>query len=184
MLLLRLPGVSCPDDDTAMLLDCVLEQDLAPGAKVLDLGTDPGLMAGLLEQAGAEDVSTIDLGRRLGRARLRSRRMRDRFDLVVANVPFLACGVEGRGRLDRICRAAPRLLAEGGALWLVQSELCDPQLTLGHLAGSGLQARIVERGEVAFGPAMWSRAAALRAQGRIGSDQCTEDIVVIRATRS
>ena len=183
MVLLRLPGATCADEDTALLLDCLLAHDLPPGTTVLDLGTEPGLMAGLLEQAGARSTTSLDLCTRRGRARLAGRWWaggRESFDLIVANVPFLA----GAGLLRRIARTAPRRLAEGGTLWLVQSALRDPQATLDALGEAGLEASVVERREVAFGPAMWSRAAALRATGHIGTHQCTEDLVVIRAARA
>lgn len=180
MLLLRLPGASCPDEDTAMLLDCLLEEDLPPEAAVLDLGTEPGLMAELLERAGADVTRTMDLRTRRGRARLHGSwwaGRRESFDLIVANVPFLA----GSDLVTRICRDAPRLLADRGVLWLVHSALLDPQVTIYRLGEACLNAKVMERREVAFGPAMWSRAAALRAEGLIAADQCTEDLVVIRA---
>ena len=60
MLLLNLPGVSCPDDDIALLIDALLEE-FPTDAKVLDLGVAPGAMADLLDRAGAADVVALDL---------------------------------------------------------------------------------------------------------------------------
>lgn len=184
MLLLKLPGVSCPDDDTALLLDSLLEEDLPSGATVLDLGTGRGLMADLLGQAGAAETRVLDLRVRLARARLRGRWWAPplgQFDLVVANVPFLIDGVDAQNLLDRICSDAPRRLAGDGSLWLVHSGLLDPDVGRRRLLEAGLSVEAVEHREVVFGPAMWSRAASLRAAGLIESDQCTENLVVLRA---
>lgn len=182
VLVSKLSGVSCPDDGVAILLDCLLERDLPPGAAVLDLGSEPGLMADLLDGAGvAVTTRTMDLRTRRGRAQLRGRRWagpRESFDVIVADAPFLA----GPETLALICRDAPYLLADHGVLWLVQSALLDPQDSMDRLGDAGLNSQVVERREVAFKPAMWSRAAALRAEGLIGPDQCTEELVVIRAS--
>jgi release factor glutamine methyltransferase len=177
----KLSGVSCPDDGVAILLDCLLERALPLGAAVLDLGSEPGLMADLLERAGVAVTRSMDLRTRRGRAQLRGRRWaarRESFDVIVADAPFLA----GPEAPTLICRDAPYLLADHGVLWLVQSALLDPQDSMDRLGAAGLNSQVVERREVAFRPAMWSRAAALRAEGLIGPDQCTEELVVIRAS--
>lgn len=185
---MRLPGVSCPDDDTALLLDCLLSEDLPPGASVLDLGVNPGQIAELLERAGAGQTKALDLRRRSARTRLRGRpwapRPLGRFDLIVANVPFFVRDADTARLLDRVCRDAPRHLAEDGTLWLVHSGLLDSGIARRLLAEAGLSVEVVECREVSFGPAMWSRAAALRADGLISGDQCTENLFVLRARRS
>lgn len=185
MLLLKLPGVSCPDDDTALLIDALLEE-FRPNARVLDLGVAHGSMAGLLEQAGADDTVALDLRRGWVRQRLRGSWWAPRlgtFDLVVANVPFLCAGLDTQMLLGRICRDAPGRLAEGGALWLVYSGLLDSGAPRRVLEEAGLSVEFVESREVVFGPAMWSRAAALRSAGVIEADQCTENLVLVRARR-
>lgn len=183
MLLLKLPGVSCPDDDTALLIDALLE-DFSPEARVLDVGTAPGAIAWLLEQAGAHDTVALDLRRGSGRRRLCWGRRLGLFDLVVANVPFLSADVDTQGLLDRICRDAPRRLADGGELWLVYSGLLDSGASRRVLEEAGLRVEFVESREVVFGPAMWSRAAALRSAGVIEPDQCTENLMLVRAHKA
>lgn len=187
MLLLKLPGISCPDDDTALLIDALLEEEFPPDARVLDLGVAPGSMAWMLEQAGASDTVAVDLRRGSARRRLRGSRLVPRlgsFDLVVANVPFLCAGLDTQRLLERICRDAPRHLAEGGALWLVYSGLLDSGAARRVMEDAGLGVEFVGSREVVFGPAMWSSAAALRSAGVIDADQCTENLVLVRARRA
>jgi release factor glutamine methyltransferase len=182
-----MPGVTCPDEDTALLLDSLLESGLPPAARVLDLGVRAGQMAEILDRAGAAETLTLDLGRRSGRARLRGSRWAPgtgRFDVVVANVPFRYAGLDTQAMLHRVCRYAPRRLADDGSLWLAHSALLDQGVARRLLNEAGLSVQHVESRTVAFGPAIWSKAAALRAAGVIDADQCTEDIVLLRARRT
>jgi release factor glutamine methyltransferase len=119
------------------------------------------------------------------------------FDLVVANPPYVPgvagvpcgrdrawdAGVDGRAMLDRLCAAAPRLLAPGGVLLLVHSGLCDEDTTLQQLHDGGLKAAVVARAEVPFGPVMRARARRLCELGLVTDDQRTEELVVVRGDR-
>ncbi|MGA5699959.1 HemK2/MTQ2 family protein methyltransferase [Peterkaempfera bronchialis] len=122
------------------------------------------------------------------------------FDAVLANPPYVIragasgpaphsrarawdAGADGRALLDRVCAEAPRLLAPGGLLLLVHSELCGVHTTLAALRAAGLKAAVVDRGPEPFGPVMRARAAALERHGVIGAGQRHEELVVIRADR-
>ncbi len=118
-----------------------------------------------------------------------------RFDLVVSNPPYVPAatgdprgaarawdaGLDGRSIVDRLCAAAPDLLAPGGVLLMVHSALCDTDATLRALRDGGLKAAVVARAEERFGPVMRSRAHWLARRGLITDDQRAEELVVIRA---
>lgn len=121
------------------------------------------------------------------------------FDVVVSNPPYVpaataAVPVRGRARawdaghdgrvvLDRLCSEAPKLLAPGGAVLLVQSALAGVDQTLHHLRGDGLDAHVVASCTHPFGPVLTARAELLEARGLIRPGQRHEDLAVIRATR-
>lgn len=120
-----------------------------------------------------------------------------RFDLILANPPYVPTatdvlrrhritrcwdgGLDGRALLDRICVEGPALLAPGGMMMLVHSAVCDDQVTLNRLAGAGLQAEVLARCTVPFGPVMRVRAAMLETRGLVEPGQCDEELVVIGA---
>lgn len=121
-----------------------------------------------------------------------------RFDLIVSNPPYLPSrragvprrgaarawegGRDGRALLDRICAQAPRHLAPGGSLLLVQSSVCDPQETTRRLGAAGLEVEPVARRRGPPGPLLAARANLLASRGLLaeGGD---EELVVIRAAR-
>jgi release factor glutamine methyltransferase len=119
------------------------------------------------------------------------------FDVIVANPPYVCSadpcppsgshvwngGFTGRAVLDRLCAAAPPLLAPGGTLLLVQSALCGVQHTIDRLRAKGLRATVAARRQEPFGPVMEARAAQLEGRGLIGRGQRYEELVVIRAER-
>lgn len=121
-----------------------------------------------------------------------------RFDLVLANPPYVPgvskvpsrgpsrawdAGTDGRALLDRLCTAAPTLLAPSGTLLMVHSALSGVDATLGALRDGGLKASVVARAEEPFGPVMRARAEELRAQGVLAPEEEHEELVVIRADR-
>ncbi|HEY4277115.1 MAG TPA: HemK2/MTQ2 family protein methyltransferase, partial [Conexibacter sp.] len=170
-----LPGVFRPRSDARLLAAVMSEHDLARNAKALDLFTGSGVLAIAAMHAGARSMTAVDLSRRaVATVRLnalrngvRVRAVRgdlfapvagERFDLIVANPPYLP-GVErlprrgaaraweggrdGRELVDRLCDGARDHLAPGGRLLLVQSSLTGEQATLERLALNGLDAELL-----------------------------------------
>lgn len=127
-----------------------------------------------------------------------------RFDVITANPPYVPCpdrerglaraargarrsgrawnaGEDGRECLDRLCEAAPRLLAPGGVMLIVHSALSGPHRTLGQLREGGLEAEVARRSRKPFGPVLRRRAAWLEERGLIEPGQREEELVVVRA---
>ena len=125
------------------------------------------------------------------------------FDLIVSNPPYVPApngdtgvhpadaapplavdaGVDGRLVLDPLCAHAPALLAEGGALLVVQSEFAGIDQTVSALRGAGLRADVVTRQRIPFGPVMTSRAPWLEETGRLERGRRTETLAVIAGVR-
>lgn len=80
--------------------------------------------------------------------------------------------------LDRICREAPRLLAPGGVLLIVQSSPADVPATLTALRRSGLRASVAARRRQAIGPVMTGRAGLFERLGLIAPGDRAEDLAV------
>ncbi|MFJ6438355.1 HemK2/MTQ2 family protein methyltransferase [Streptomyces sp. NPDC091416] len=125
---------------------------------------------------------------------------KQRFDLVVSNPPYVPtpygfrgrrhgsarawnAGLTGRQAIDRLCARAPDVLRPGGVLLMVHSGLCGVDESLRRLEGSGMRGSVAERSYVPFGPVVTERLPWLRSQGLIGTDEDTEEVVVIRAER-
>ncbi|WP_260614281.1 MULTISPECIES: HemK2/MTQ2 family protein methyltransferase [unclassified Streptomyces] len=211
--LITLPGVYRPQADTRMLLDALAREPLRPGAEVVEIGTGTGALA-LRAAARGADVTAVDvawpavLAARLNswRQSLRLRVLHGdfaartrgrRFDLVLANPPYVPCpdaavptsgsrrawdaGRDGRAVIDRICAAAPGLLRPGGVLLMVHSGMCGAQETLALLARHGLTAQVTERTWVPWGPVLRSRRAWLQGQGLAEDGAEQEELVVVRA---
>lgn len=123
-----------------------------------------------------------------------------RFDLIMANPPYVPAatdvlpryrisrcwdaGADGRAVLDRICTEGPALLAPDGMLLLVHSAVCDDDTTVRRLADTGLDAEVLARATVPFGPVMRARVAMLQARGLVEPGQRDEELVVIGARRA
>jgi release factor glutamine methyltransferase len=124
------------------------------------------------------------------------------YDLVVCNPPYVPhdpsiqgvpahlgparawdAGYDGRLVLDPLCMAAPKLLANGGTMLLVQSEFAGPRETLAALAGSGLDAEVIAWQWIPFGPVLSSRAQWLEDTGRLEPGRREEELLVIRADK-
>jgi release factor glutamine methyltransferase len=127
------------------------------------------------------------------------------FDLITCNPPYVPhdpsaefeplppyvgpprawdAGQDGRLVLDPLCAAVPSLLADGGTLLLVQSEFAGPRLTLAALASAGLDADIVARQWIPFGPVLTSRARWLEETGQLEPGRREEELLVIRADKA
>ncbi|MBT2273559.1 HemK2/MTQ2 family protein methyltransferase [Rhodococcus qingshengii] len=122
------------------------------------------------------------------------------FDLVVSNPPYVPAwadelptgsierawdaGKDGRALLDRIAVSACEVLAPGGVLLLLQSALCGVQKTETMLEECGLEVTVAARSFVPFGPVMRARRQILEERGLIVVGQDTEELVVLRATKT
>ena len=116
----------------------------------------------------------------------------ERFDVIAANPPYVPAetdalptagperawdaGRDGRAVLDRLLDEAPRLLAPGGVLLLVHSDLIGEEETLERLRAAGLGAAVAVRRRGPLGPLMQAR----RARGLLPPDTDEEEVVVIR----
>jgi release factor glutamine methyltransferase len=121
------------------------------------------------------------------------------FDLILANPPYVPAasnvlprhrisrcwdaGLDGRVLLDRICAEGPALLAPEGMMLLVHSEICDEDITCKRFADAGVQAEVLTRRTVPFGPVMRARTSMLEARGLVQPGQREEQLVVIGARR-
>lgn len=76
-------------------------------------------------------------------------------------------GHDGRLVLDPLCEAVSDLLAEGSSLLLVQSEFAEPRRTLAALSSAGLDAEVIARQWIPFGPVLTSRASWLENTDRL-----------------
>ncbi|OBG86658.1 methylase [Mycobacterium sp. NS-7484] len=124
------------------------------------------------------------------------------FDVVVCNPPYVPVGpdtpasiplagpmvswnggLDGRLVLDPLCRSAAAMLADGGSLFLVQSEFSDVEESLTLLRDGGLDADVCATRQIPFGPVLHSQAQWLRETGRLTHSRAEEELVVIRADK-
>ncbi|ORB50947.1 HemK2/MTQ2 family protein methyltransferase [Mycolicibacterium rhodesiae] len=126
------------------------------------------------------------------------------FDLVVSNPPYvptspdahleeISCevgpstawnaGVDGRQVLNPLCDSAAELLSESGMMLIVQSEFSDTEQSLSRLRGAGLDADVVLRQIIPFGPVLSARASWMEKIGMLPAGRRQEEIVVIRAEK-
>jgi len=212
MELIAPPGVYRPQNDTWMLAEAVATAGVRD-ADVLDVGTGTGALAIAALQSGARSATGLDvsakaiaaawLNARRHRVPLRVRRgdirnlRNQRYDVVLSNAPYVPsmlaqasgaarawdAGVDGRKILDPLCSSVNRLLRPQGFLLLVQSALSHPEVSVRMLREAGLDADIVERRTLPFGPVLRGRAKWLERRGLIEPGQRSEELVVIRAQR-
>ncbi|MGW0122999.1 HemK2/MTQ2 family protein methyltransferase [Streptomyces sp. NPDC003327] len=180
--------------------------DLCTGTGILAVAAARrGAEATAIDISGAS-VATARLNAALHRCRVRVVRgdlvapvAGERFDLVTVNPPYVPAsapgaptsgperawdaGPDGRLLLDRICRAAPTVLAPDGVMLVVQSSLADVGASLAALARRGLRARVAARHTQPFGPVMRARAAWFEQRALCRPGARSEELVVIRAVR-
>jgi release factor glutamine methyltransferase len=216
MRVITVPGVFQPLSDTWMLIGAVDAHPLGAGARVLDLGTGSGAIGVAAALRGAQ-VTAVDVSRRAlfsawlnARANGVSVRTRrgdlfaavagERFDLIVANPPYLPAasdelpdagperawdaGRDGRALLDRICADAPAHLSPGGSLLVLHSSVCGVGRTERALAAGGLETDVVFRHRGPLGPILRSRVSQLWADGHLPHGSFEEEIVIVRGRRA
>lgn len=203
------PGVFRPPSD-AFLLARVLTTH-APGADVVDVCTGSGILAVAAGLAGARRVTAIDVSRRavlavrlngaLNGVRVHARRgdllaavPGRRFDVIVANPPYLPAvterpagierateaGPDGRRFLDRLIDAAPDHLRPGGVLLVVHSSVNGTDRSLERLERAGLVPDVAAAHHGTLGPILSARAPLLERRGLLAPGDREEDVVVVR----
>ncbi|WP_396930135.1 HemK2/MTQ2 family protein methyltransferase [Mycolicibacterium sp.] len=126
------------------------------------------------------------------------------FDVVVSNPPYVPtspdahlekipadvgpatawnAGVDGRQVLNPLCDSAADLLTGSGTMLIVQSEFSDTEQSLRRLRSAGLDAEVVLRQLIPFGPVMTARAAWMERIGMLPVGRREEEIVVIQAEK-
>ena len=211
MRIVRLPGVFQPRSDTWLLAAHLRRQPQSRGA-VLDLCTGSGALAITAARAGAQSATAVDVSRRalltvrmnarLNGVRVRTRRggllaavPGERFDLIVANPPYLPspteelpsrgtarhidAGPDGRVLMDRLIAEAPGHLRPGGVLLLTHSSLNGEQETLDRMRDAGFEPAVLERRTGPLGPLMAARAPLLEARGRLEPGVREEDLLIV-----
>jgi len=202
-------GVYAPRSDTAFLADSL---PAVTGAEVLELCSGSGALALKAAARGAARVLAVDCSARaVAAARVNARlnrlghvevrrgdlldalRPQERFDVIVANPPYLPAevdddprwdaGADGRGVLDRIVAGAPARLRPGGRLALVQSGFAGVEKTVSALRRAGLDvaAPVERRGPL--GPIAQARRAHLERRGVLARGATEEVMAVVVATR-
>jgi release factor glutamine methyltransferase len=117
------------------------------------------------------------------------------FDVIASNPPYVPAeddalptsgperawdaGRDGRALLDRLLAEAPSLLAPGGVLLLVQSDLIGEEATLARLRAAGLEADVAAREPGPLGPLMRARVE----RGLLGPETDHEEVLVVRGRR-
>lgn len=207
--LIVLPGVYAPRSDTALLAGALPD---VSGAHVLELCSGSGALALTAAARGAARVVAVDRSQRaVVAARVNARLNRlaqvevrrgdlleavlpqERFDLIVANPPYLPAetdddarwdaGPDGRGVLDRIVARAPDRLRPGGRLALVQSGFAGLQETVSALERAGLRVATPAERRGPLGPIAGARRAHLERRGVLAPGAAEELMVVVVATR-
>lgn len=194
----------------------VLREELRPGASVLDLCTGSGAVAIAAALAGAGRVTAVDLSRRAVavariNARLNGTGLRavrgslfepvgdERFDLIVANPPYVPAehdgpprgaarawdaGHDGRELLDPLLTEAPAHLTKGGAVLVVHSSITGEDATFAAMRRVGLEPEVLKRDRSPLGPLHSGRAETLERRGLLRAGQREEDVLVIRGRAS
>lgn len=154
-----------PAEDSRLLADAVVEA-VDAGDRLLDVGTGSGYVAARAREAGARVVGA-DLnphacrqaaaaGVPVVRADLTTAFRAGAFDLVAFNPPYLPTapeaewddwmeralsgGEDGRAAIEPFLDDAARVLAPGGAAFLLVSTLTDPEAVREYAAARGLSA--------------------------------------------
>ncbi len=201
-------GVYAPRSDTAFLADRLPD---VSGAEVLELCSGSGALALTAAARGAAHVLGVDCSARaVAAARVNARlnrlghvevrrgdllealRPRERFDLILANPPYLPAevdddhrwdaGADGRGVLDRIVAGAPARLRPGGRLALVQSGFARVEETVSALERAGLLVAAPMERRGPLGPIAEARRAHLERRGVLAPGAVEELLAVVVAT--
>jgi release factor glutamine methyltransferase len=173
-------------EDTLLLLGAALDE-VKPSDRVLEIGAGSGYiarhLAGKVALIVATDVNphacraATGPGVGVARADLTAG-IRGQFDLVLFNAPYLPTqpeerlgdwlekaldgGTTGREVIARLLPDLPRVLAPGGRVLLVISDLTGVEEVLGLLGDAGFKAEIVREEEVEGERLMVVRAVRAR----------------------
>ena len=187
--LIAAEGVYAPQHDSELLIETMHQTGRHPGGRIADLCTGSGVVAINAAVAGAGSVMAFDVSM----SAVRCARANAPYvpeppagddEVIPAHAgPPLAFdgGIDGRRVLDPLCSAARKLLAPGGTLLLVHSEFSGTEASLSALRSAGLNASVVARRHIPFGPVLTARAGWLERSRGLEPGRRVEQLVVIRA---
>ncbi|QLH79235.1 methyltransferase domain-containing protein [Halosimplex rubrum] len=158
-----------PAEDSKLLADAVVER-VEGGERALDVGTGSGYVAARMREAGADAVGAdlnphacrqaAESGIPVVRADLTGAFRDGAFDVATFNPPYLPTeseqewddwmeralsgGEDGRAAIDPFLDDVARVLAPGGAAYLLVSSLTDPDAVRERARANGLTSEEVD----------------------------------------
>jgi release factor glutamine methyltransferase len=206
---MTLPGVFAPISDSWLLARVVCDHvlpgarvlDACTGSGVVGVAAARAGGRVTAVDVSRRAIASAWLNARLNGARVETRRgdlvapvAGRRFEVVASNPPYVPAagplptrgperawdaGRDGRALLDRLLVEAPPLLAPGGVLLLVQSDLIGEEATIARLRAAGLDADVAAREPGPLGPLMRARVEA----GVLDPGIDREEVLIVRGRR-
>ena len=166
-----------PKEDSFLLKKAILEEELK-GKKCLDMGAGSGIQAEAMFEAGAEEVTSVDINPKvIAELKKKTHKMLDscwtrlesdlfvnvdkeKFDFIAFNPPYVPSdeikwkdtdgGEKGREITDKFIEQFPSHLNPKGVLLLLITSLNDEKEVIELIESKGFEVECVERQKLFF----------------------------------